>query len=56
MGSYASSFSTSLKMMFANAGVIYKALGIPVNSFTVMFAMGFRFFEAKKAGGLSLSR
>ena len=28
-GSYASSFSTSLKMMFANAGVIYKALGIP---------------------------
>ena len=44
------------KMMFANAGVIYKALGIPVNSFTVMFAMGFRFFEAKKAGGLSLSR
>ena len=43
-------------MMFANAGVIYKALGIPVNSFTVMFAMGSRFFEAKKAGGLSLSR
>ena len=29
-------------MMFANAGVIYKALGIPVNSFTVMFAMGLR--------------
>ena len=56
VGSYASSFSTSLKMMFANAGMIYKALGIPVNSFTVMFAMGFRFFEAKKAGGLSLSR
>ena len=26
--SYASSFSTSLKMMFANAGMIYKALGI----------------------------
>ena len=42
VGSYASSFSTSLKMMFANAGVIYKALGIPVNSFTVMFAMGLR--------------
>ena len=33
------SFSTSLKMMFANAGVIYKALGIPVNSFTVMLAL-----------------
>ena len=43
-------------MMFGNADVIYKALGIPVNSFTVMFAMGFMFFETKKAGGLSLSR
>ena len=41
-------------MMFANAGVIYKALGIPVNSFTVMFAMGFRFFEAKKGRGVVL--
>ena len=36
---YASSFSTSLKMMFANAGVIYKALGIPVNSFTVTITL-----------------
>ena len=36
---YASSFSTSLKMMFSNAGVIYKALGIPVNSFTVTITL-----------------
>ena len=39
VGSYAASFSTSLKMMFANAGVIYKALGIPVNSFTVTITL-----------------